>query len=138
MDSLSATQSSALPYVRGWLFFVAFLVFCMVVVGGATRLTHSGLSITEWQPIMGVIPPLSEAGWEEAFAKYKLIPEYSALNQGMSLAEFKAIYWWEWSHRLLGRLIGFAFAIPFIFFAATSRLPKGLWPKLAALRARRS
>ena len=86
MDTLTPRQSEALPMVRGWLFFVAFLVFCMVIVGGATRLTDSGLSITEWQPLLGAIPPLSEADWLEAFEKYKLIPEYHLVNSGMSLS----------------------------------------------------
>lgn len=102
--------------VRTWLLFVAALVFAMVVVGGATRLTDSGLSITEWQPLLGAIPPLSEADWLSAFEKYKAIPEYSVVNSGMSLAEFKFIYWWEWSHRFLGRFIGVAFALPFLGF----------------------
>jgi len=89
-------------------------VFAMVVVGGATRLTDSGLSITEWQPLLGAIPPLSDGDWHDAFEKYKQIPEYSIVNAGISLSEFKAIYWWEWSHRFLGRFIGVAFALPFI------------------------
>ena len=94
----------------------------MVVVGGATRLTDSGLSITEWQPLLGAIPPLNEADWLSAFEKYKAIPEYSIVNAGMSLDAFKAIYWWEWSHRFLGRFIGVAFALPFLFFFVTGRL----------------
>src|SRR5262249_44083224 len=102
--------------VRAWLYFIALLVFAMVLVGGATRLTGSGLSITEWQPILGVVPPSSDAAWQEAFAKYQQIPEYKLVNKGMGIAEFKAIYWWEWTHRLLGRLIGFVFFIPFVFF----------------------
>jgi cytochrome c oxidase assembly protein subunit 15 len=102
--------------VRGWLLFVAVLVFAMVIVGGATRLTDSGLSITEWQPLLGAIPPLNEADWLSAFAKYKTIPEYEIVNSGMALADFKFIYWWEWSHRFLGRFIGVAFALPFLGF----------------------
>jgi heme a synthase len=109
-------QAAAEPYVRLWLYAVAFLVFCMVIVGGATRLTDSGLSITEWQPLLGAIPPLTEAAWQEAFAKYKLIPEYQLVNKGMSLAEFEFIYWWEWSHRFLGRLIGVAVLLPLAGF----------------------
>lgn len=108
--------------MRLWLFFVAALVFSMVVVGGATRLTDSGLSITEWQPLLGAIPPLNDADWQAAFEKYKAIPEYSIVNAGMSLGSFKAIYWWEWSHRFLGRFIGVAFALPFLFFFVTGRL----------------
>ena len=104
--------------IRIWLFTIAAFVFAMVVVGGATRLTGSGLSITEWKPILGAIPPLNEADWTDAFEKYKQIPQYELLNKGMSLEEFKAIYWWEWSHRLLGRSIGFVFLLPFLVFWA--------------------
>lgn len=102
--------------VQAWLWLVAALVFAMIVVGGATRLTDSGLSITEWKPILGAIPPLTDADWHDVFAKYKLIPEYHLVNKGMSLEEFKGIFWWEWSHRFLGRFIGVAFAVPFAFF----------------------
>jgi cytochrome c oxidase assembly protein subunit 15 len=93
-------------FLRRWLFVMAGLVFGMVVVGGATRLTGSGLSITEWRPIMGAIPPLTAQDWAEAFAKYQAIPQYELLNKGMSFGEFQTIFWWEWSHRQLGRLIG--------------------------------
>src|SRR5688572_33160870 len=89
-----------------WLFVVAALVLAMVIVGGATRLTDSGLSITEWKPVTGAVPPLSEADWGAEFARYQQIPQYSQLNAGMSLSDFKAIYWWEWSHRLRGRVTG--------------------------------
>jgi cytochrome c oxidase assembly protein subunit 15 len=99
-----------------WLWCVAGLVFAMVLVGGATRLTESGLSIVEWKPVTGAIPPLGEADWKSEFAKYKTIPQYEQLNRGMSLDEFKTIYWWEWAHRLLGRLIGAAFLLPFLWF----------------------
>jgi heme a synthase len=105
-----------------WLWLTAALVLAMVIVGGATRLTESGLSITEWQPLLGAFPPLSEADWMAAFEKYKQIPQYTALNQGMSLEDFKFIYYWEWSHRLLGRLIGVVFALPLVFFWWTGRL----------------
>lgn len=108
--------------VRIWLVFVALLVFAMIVVGGATRLTDSGLSITEWQPLLGAIPPLNETDWHSAFDKYKAIPEYAIVNAGMDIEAFKAIYWWEWSHRFLGRFIGIAFAIPFAFFWLTGRV----------------
>jgi len=114
---------------------VALVVFCMVVVGGATRLTESGLSITEWQPLLGAIPPLSEADWLAAFEKYKAIPEYSVVNAGMSLGAFKFIYWWEWTHRLLGRLIGVAFAVPFLAFWIAGKLRPGLPLKLFAIFA---
>jgi cytochrome c oxidase assembly protein subunit 15 len=122
MENLNARQLAALPYVRGWLYAVAFLVFCMVIVGGATRLTDSGLSITEWQPLLGAIPPFTEADWKAAFEKYQQIPEYHLVNSGMSLEEFEFIYWWEWSHRFLGRVIGLAFFLPFAYFAATGAL----------------
>jgi cytochrome c oxidase assembly protein subunit 15 len=95
---------------------VAALVFATVLVGGATRLTESGLSIVEWKPVTGVLPPLSPPAWTAEFEKYKTIPQYSAINRGMSLDEFKTIYWWEWTHRLLGRLIGAVFLLPFLFF----------------------
>jgi heme a synthase len=121
--------------VRAWLFTVAALVFAMVVVGGATRLTESGLSITEWQPLLGAIPPLNEADWQAAFEKYKAIPEYSIVNAGMSLSAFKFIYWWEWTHRLLGRLIGVAFALPFLAFWVAGRLRSGMPLKLAGVLA---
>jgi cytochrome c oxidase assembly protein subunit 15 len=112
--------------VAVWLLIVAALVFVMVVVGGATRLTGSGLSITEWRPLTGAIPPLSEAAWQAEFARYKTIPQYAQLNQGMGLAGFKVIYWWEWAHRLLGRLIGLAFAVPFFWFLWKREIPKRL------------
>ena len=121
--------------VRWWLFVVAGLVFAMVVVGGATRLTDSGLSITEWLPILGAIPPLNEADWWEAFEKYKKIPEYELVNKGMSLAEFQFIYWWEWAHRFLGRAIGIVFALPFAYFWWTGRLRPWLAPKLLGILA---
>jgi cytochrome c oxidase assembly protein subunit 15 len=99
-----------------WLWCVAGLVLAMVVVGGATRLTESGLSIVEWQPVAGVMPPLGEADWQAAFEQYKTIPQYERLNAGMRLDDFKTIYWWEWGHRLLGRLVGAAFLLPFLWF----------------------
>ncbi len=120
-------------YVRLWLLAVALLIFCMVIVGGATRLTDSGLSITEWQPLLGAIPPLSEADWQRAFDKYKLIPQFTQLNSAMTLAEFKFIYWWEWSHRLLGRLIGVAFLLPFIGFAMLGWIKRRDWPRFIGL-----
>ncbi len=122
MTSLTPRQTAALPYVRGWLMVVALLIFCMVIVGGATRLTDSGLSITEWQPLLGAIPPFTEAQWLEAFEKYRQIPEYQLVNKGMSLEAFKFIYWWEWSHRFLGRFIGLVFFLPLVYFAATGGL----------------
>jgi len=109
-----------------WLFVVAAIVFALVVVGGATRLTGSGLSITEWRPVTGAVPPLSEAGWTAEFAKYQQIPQYSQVNVDMTLAGFKSIYWWEWSHRLLGRLVGVAFALPFFVFLFLKMIPRRL------------
>ena len=109
-------------FVRMWLWGLAALVFLMVVVGGATRLTGSGLSITEWNPIMGAIPPLTDAAWFEAFEKYKAIPQYRLLNEGMELSEFKFIFWWEWSHRQLGRAIGLVFGIGFLWGVARGAL----------------
>ena len=120
--SIPVKRVATYPLIRLWLWSVAGLIFAMVVIGGATRLTDSGLSITEWQPLMGVVPPLSEAGWNAAFEKYKAIPEYRIVNQGMSLAAFKFIYWWEWTHRFLGRFIGFAVFVPLAFLWATQRL----------------
>ena len=121
--------------VAVWLWCVAALIFAMVVVGGATRLTESGLSITEWQPLLGAIPPLSEANWLEAFEKYKHIPQYHILNQGMTLDEFKSIYWWEWAHRFLGRFIGVAFAVPFVVFWFLGKLKRGTAPKFLGVLA---
>lgn len=116
-----------------WLFAMAALIALMVIVGGATRLTDSGLSIVEWRPVTGAIPPLSEADWRAEFEKYKAIPEYREVNWGMPLAAFKQIYWWEWGHRFLGRLIGIVFLLPLIAFAATRRIDRGLGLKLAGL-----
>lgn len=102
----------------------------MVVVGGLTRLTDSGLSITEWRPVTGVVPPIDDADWEAEFAKYRTIPEYALVNRGMSLAEFKTIYWWEWAHRFIGRLVGVAYLVPLLFFWATGRIAPGWLPRL--------
>jgi cytochrome c oxidase assembly protein subunit 15 len=121
--------------VQLWLAFVAVLVIFMIVVGGATRLTDSGLSITEWQPILGAIPPLTEAHWLEALEKYRQIPEYQLINKGMSLDDFKFIYWWEWSHRFLGRIIGLAFALPLVFFALRGMLRPGSLAKYLGVLA---
>jgi cytochrome c oxidase assembly protein subunit 15 len=116
-----------------WLFAMCALVALMVIVGGATRLTDSGLSIVEWRPVTGAIPPLSEADWRAEFEKYKTIPEYQEVNWGMTLAAFKEIYWWEWGHRFLGRLLGVVFLIPLVFFAATKRIDGALGLKLFGL-----
>jgi len=124
-------QAPAHRAVRFWLFSVAALIALMVVVGGATRLTESGLSIVEWKPVTGALPPLGEAQWQDAFEAYKKIPQYHALNASMNLAEFKTIFWWEWSHRLLGRLIGILYLLPFLYFlwrgALAAELKRPLW-----------
>ncbi len=122
-------QIKARPAIQIWLFMICALIFAMVIVGGATRLTGSGLSITEWKPIVGAIPPLNIEDWNEAFEKYKQIPQYKEINEGMSLNEFKSIFWWEWGHRFLGRFIGLAFFLPFLFFLVTKRVESSLKPK---------
>lgn len=131
-SSASVHETNA---VQAWLWAIALLVLVMVGVGGATRLTGSGLSITEWRPIMGALPPLSDADWHDAFGKYRAIPQYQQVNKGMSLAEFKAIFWWEWGHRFLGRVIGLAFALPLAWFwwrgAISGRLGRQLVGLLA-------
>ncbi|MFQ5347503.1 MAG: COX15/CtaA family protein [Rhodothalassiaceae bacterium] len=111
--------------IAAWLLLVAGLVLLMVVVGGVTRLTESGLSIVEWKPVSGILPPLSASAWDEAFRAYQQYPEYQLLNRGMTLAEFKSIYWWEYVHRLLGRLIGIAYALPLVLFWIRDRIPRG-------------
>ena len=112
----SPVQASQNRAVRWWLVTIAVLIVAMVLVGGATRLTESGLSIVEWKPVTGILPPLNQEQWTEAFDAYKTIPQYRELNAGMTLGEFKTIFWWEWSHRLLGRVIGVAFLLPFLWF----------------------
>ncbi len=119
--------------ISTWLIIVAVLVFCIVVVGGITRLTESGLSITEWKPVSGVIPPLNEADWATEFEKYRQIPEYQLVNKGMSLADFKTIYFWEWIHRQLGRVIGLSLALPFLWFTVKRAIPRGYHLRLFAL-----
>ncbi|MBA4142137.1 MAG: COX15/CtaA family protein [Nitrosospira sp.] len=116
-----------------WLLACCALVFAIVVVGGVTRLTHSGLSIVEWQPIVGTVPPLSQADWEELFEKYHQTPQYKKVNLGMSLDEFKGIFWWEYFHRLLGRVIGLAFFFPFLYFVAKHALDRPLGLKLTGI-----
>lgn len=134
----SDVNNSARPAtIANWLYSVAFLVFIMVIVGGITRLTESGLSITEWKPVTGTLPPLNEAQWVSEFEKYKQIPEYLEINgpAGMTMAEFKFIYFWEWVHRLLGRVIGLAFAVPFAIFWIRRMIPTGYHVRLFALLA---
>jgi cytochrome c oxidase assembly protein subunit 15 len=111
--------------IAAWLFFCCGLLFALIVVGGVTRLTHSGLSITEWQPIVGTLPPLTDADWTDVFAKYRATPEYRQVNSGMSLDAFKRIFWWEYAHRLLGRAIGVAFLVPYLWFLVRRRIPRG-------------
>jgi cytochrome c oxidase assembly protein subunit 15 len=135
----SALENSAMTHrpleIANWLLAVAAMVFLMVVVGGITRLTESGLSITEWRPITGAIPPLTHDQWQHAFDLYQATPEYREINgpAGMGLAEFKFIFFWEWVHRLLGRLIGLAFALPLLWFAWKRSIPRGYGWKLVAL-----
>jgi len=110
--------------IARWLLLCCGMIFVMVVLGGITRLTLSGLSITEWQPVSGVLPPLSAADWAVEFEKYRQIPQYKLINEGMTLADFKTIYWWEYVHRLWGRLIGVAYALPFLYFLLPAAPPK--------------
>ncbi len=119
--------------IRLWLLVLFALVCTMIVVGGMTRLTDSGLSITEWRPVTGALPPLSEAAWLVEFEKYRQIDQYQLVNRGMSLDEFKVIYWWEWGHRQLGRVIGLVWAVGFAFFWLTKRIPPGWTGRLLLL-----
>lgn len=132
--SRAAGRTSMAP-VRLWLRAVALCIFLMVIVGGATRLTQSGLSITEWKPVMGIVPPLTDEAWNAEFDKYKAIPQYTQLKVDMDLAGFKGIFYWEWSHRLLGRVIGVIFALPLLGFWLTGRLTPALKPRLLGLLA---
>jgi cytochrome c oxidase assembly protein subunit 15 len=124
-------QAVATRAIRAWLFAVAALIAAMVLVGGATRLTESGLSIVEWKPVTGTLPPLTATQWDQAFEAYKMIPQYQKLNAGMTLSEFKTIFWWEWSHRLLGRVIGAVYLLPFLYFLwrtpMSAELKRRLW-----------
>jgi cytochrome c oxidase assembly protein subunit 15 len=129
-----ARSSAPTAAVRTWLLLTAFLVFAMVIVGGATRLTESGLSITQWKPITGVLPPLSLEDWQAEFDRYRQIPQYAANNADMTLDGFKAIFWWEWAHRLLARIVGMVFILPALAFWATGRL-KGRTGARVALAA---
>jgi len=119
--------------VAAWLLACAVTVFTMIVLGGVTRLTNSGLSIVEWQPVMGIVPPLNEAQWQQTFDQYRQFPEYRKVNLGMSLAEFKGIFYFEYAHRVLGRLIGVIFLFPFLYFLLSGKLRPGLTPQLVAL-----
>jgi cytochrome c oxidase assembly protein subunit 15 len=119
--------------LRGWLHIVALMVVAIILVGGATRLTDSGLSITEWKPIHGVVPPLNDTQWQEEFSSYQQIPEFRLQNFDMDLAGFKAIYWWEWGHRLLARTIGLVVFLPLVFFWVTGRIERNILPKLITI-----
>ena len=138
MSAIAQTATASFPTtdrlrpVRVWLYVMALLVLAMVVVGGATRLTESGLSITEWKPISGVVPPLSDADWQAEFDAYKQIPQ-GVQNAWMGIEDFKSIFWWEWAHRFLGRVIGFAFALPFLVFLFQRRFKWSLAAPLAGL-----
>ena len=135
-ETLSITapvRDAAARRVAAWLFVCCALVFAMVVVGGVTRLTGSGLSIVEWQPIVGTLPPLSDADWQQTFEKYQQTPQYRLVNRTMTVAEFKGIFWWEYIHRLLGRLIGVVFFVPLLWFVARREIPQGYAWKLAGI-----
>jgi heme a synthase len=140
MASVAGTGSTSVrdhtrdrALIRAWLALVAVMIVAMVVVGGATRLTHSGLSITEWQPIHGVVPPLNDAEWQEEFAKYRQIPEFRLIKPDMTLGAFKGIFCWEWAHRLLGRLIGVVVLVPLIGLWVSGRIESALKPKLVGI-----
>lgn len=135
MSTLAAPSRARPSAVAWWLMAIAALVFLMVVVGGITRLTESGLSIVRWEPLSGVLPPIGEDAWAAEFAAYRQSPQYQLVNSGMSLADFKNIYFWEYVHRLLGRIIGLAFALPLAWFAWKRAIPRGYGWKLAALLA---
>jgi cytochrome c oxidase assembly protein subunit 15 len=130
MSDQASTKTSHLRAVRLWLFAAAAMIFLTLVVGGATRLTESGLSIVEWKPVTGVLPPLSQAEWQTEFTKYQAIPQYRERNAGMSLDDFKTIYYWEWSHRLLARSTGAVFLLPFLFFLWRGWIPPRLKARL--------
>ncbi|KRW94463.1 heme A synthase [Paracoccus sp. MKU1] len=130
---IDAGPRGARGAIRIWLIVLFVMVAAMIALGGATRLTGSGLSITEWKPVTGAIPPMDQAAWQAEFDKYRQIPQFQLVNSDMDLASFKRIYWWEWSHRLLGRLVGLAWAAGFVFFLATRRIPVGWTPRLLLL-----
>lgn len=130
---VEAVPATGHPAIALWLIGCCLMILAMVVIGGITRLTESGLSIMEWAPLSGAIPPLTQAEWQRLFALYQQIPQYRAANAGMTLAEFQSIFWWEWVHRLWGRLIGVAFLLPFLWFLVRRSIPAGLTPHLVAL-----
>ena len=128
-------RSAGRSAIRAWLIVLFALVVVMIVVGGLTRLTVSGLSITEWRPITGALPPMNAADWQSEFDKYKAIDEFQIQNQWMELADFKVIYWWEWGHRQLGRVIGLVWALGFAWFAIRRQIPNGWTGKLLGIGA---
>ncbi len=128
--SIDRGRPDARRWVRLWLLALAALVAVMILVGGLTRLTESGLSITEWNVVTGTLPPLSQADWDREFALYRASPQYQAINQGMTQEEFKTIFWWEWGHRFLGRVIGAVWIVGFLGFLATRRIPPGWTARL--------
>ena len=130
---IEAGRRGARGGVRIWLMILFALVVVMIAVGGLTRLTDAGLSITEWRPLAGALPPMTAAEWQAEFAKYQAIPEYQLQNKGMSLLEFQVLYWWEWGHRQLGRVIGVVWALGFLGFLVARRIPRG-WIAAAAVR----
>ena len=121
------------PWIKRWLELIALMIAAIVVVGGATRLTGSGLSITEWNVIMGAIPPLNDIDWQTAFAKYQQSSQFKLQNNAMTISEFHSIFWWEWAHRFLGRMIGVVVALPLVYFAVRKMLPVGFWPKVLVM-----
>ena len=137
MTAITATDDVRAPAstrpIGYWLLVCCAMVLAVAVIGAITRLTESGLSMVEWKPLIGILPPLSEAEWNRVFDLYKATPEYRVFNSAMGLEAFKNIFWWEWFHRLWGQLIGFVFLIPFLRFWVQGRIPKDLWPKLAGL-----
>lgn len=134
-QTASAAQDKNRKLLRWWLYAVLVVLIAIVMVGGATRMTGSGLSITEWKPIHGVIPPLNHAEWLEEFDKYRQIPQYQQINKGMALEEFQFIFWWEWAHRMLARFVGFLVAIPLLFFWLSGRLQDGLKARMLGILA---
>jgi heme a synthase len=132
-DDVLAAPTAADRRVALWLLICCSMIFALVIIGGLTRLTESGLSITEWKPISGIIPPLSEAAWQAEFDSYKRIPEYQQINQGMTLAEFKGIFWWEYVHRMWGRLVGMVFLVPFVWLLMRRQIRRNMIPHLIAI-----
>ncbi len=130
-----AAHDDARRAIGHWLLAVAALIFAMVILGGVTRLTQSGLSMVEWRPLMGLLPPIGEEAWRAVFAKYQQFPEYQKLNTGMSLGAFKGIFWMEYAHRLLGRALGLAFVGPLAWFLIRRQVPRRLLAKLVVMLA---